>query len=495
MPAVAAAAAEPRRTWLGLWAAMAALVPFTAGYVWILNHFYRHGAYLQDSGLLAYLLTNGDPSLPIPQSLGGASFYEFHISPIFTVFALTAGRLIGSPPHAFAAFMGLSQAMAALAVFWALAGPVRMRPVAAAGLATIFACSGLVIAILRFPHQELFLAAAIMLFLVAFHQRRYGLAAAMMLIALLTREDGGFHIAGLLATVIVARRVLGMRRPDEPAMAWFLAAALLASIAALAIQRVLFPEASSFARIYAGVPAFAHLGWAEVAQRLAGWSIFRAYAVLPMLVAIAWALTKRRPYLLAGYVSVVPWLALQLCALSPLPATLSGYYAFPLLFAGFWTLLGALGDEPKADPLLRREIAIGFGLVLAASFVMLPAQQNPNKTGLIESLAPPPGPAQQRRIEQAAAMIAAQRAKLGNLVVDDGTVSLSLDRFGPQETFYPGTHRRIDTVVFFPGAFRMPEVTAAIAHNGLALRYAISGTPIRIASNRALDLPGVVHLP
>lgn len=495
MTVVAAGSGESRRIWLGLWGAAAALAPFLFGYVWILNHFYRHGAYLQDAGLLAYLLTNADPALPIPRSLGGASFYEFHVSPIFTAFAFTAGRLIGSPPHVFATFMGLSQAMAALAVFWALAGPVRLRPGAAAVLATIFACSGLVIAILRFPHQELFLAAAIMLFLVAFHERRYRLAAGMMLIALLTREDGGLHIAGVLATIIVARRVLGMARPCERVMIWFLAAAIVGSVAALVIQRALFPAESSFTRIYAGVPAFAHLGWAEIAQRLAGWSIFRAYAVLPLMVAIVWALTRRRPYLLAGYVSVLPWLALQICALSPLPATLSGYYAFPLLFAGFWTLLGALGDGPDPGPRLRREIAIGFGLMLAASFVMLPAQQNPNKTGLTESLAPPPRPAQQLRIEQAAAMIGEQRAKLGNLVVDDGVVSLSLDGFRPEETFYPGMDRQIDTVAYFAGAFRMPEVTAAIARHGLTEHYAISGTPIRIASNRPLDLPDLVRLP
>src|SRR2546425_13308342 len=70
-----------------LGATVAFAVPFTAFTSLVLYHFYVRGAFLLDSGLLAYLAAHGGPALPTPHVLGGQSFFATHLAPIFLVTA------------------------------------------------------------------------------------------------------------------------------------------------------------------------------------------------------------------------------------------------------------------------------------------------------------------------------------------------------------------------------------------------------------------------
>lgn len=321
--------------------ALALIAAFSAGYVAITNHFER-GPFLQDSVLIAQVMVDGH----LPKALGGGSFYAHHVSPILYGFGLPG-------PVAFAVLTGLSMAMLALAVIW-------MRPtVSGVVLGILFACNGIMMAILRFPHYEILIAAALILMLAALHKARYWLAAIFLGIALLTREDSGFHAALFLAAFYLMRR-------DRMAL-WFMAAAIVGSVTSLAIQHMMFPTESSFARVYMG-DHFSHVTFGLIVERLAGWTLYRTYAIAPMIVCLLLAL--RRPAVAFGYIACLPWLAIHLVAVAALPGTLSGYYAFPLIVAMFWPLIAEKGNA-------------GFSLMLAASFCIW-YQQNPAKVGLIE---------------------------------------------------------------------------------------------------------------
>src|SRR6059058_2959800 len=67
------------------WAAALAvgIVPFTAYATLILYHFYIKGAFLWDSGLLAFLVGASDPWLPVPPIMSDGSFFAIHVTPIF----------------------------------------------------------------------------------------------------------------------------------------------------------------------------------------------------------------------------------------------------------------------------------------------------------------------------------------------------------------------------------------------------------------------------
>lgn len=468
---------------------VAVAAPFAIGAANILNHFYRHGAYLLDSGLLAYLMTHPDPRQPMPAVLDGVSFYQMHVSPVFTLLAYAAQVTPLSPPQFFAAFIGFCQALVAGGVYWALTGPVGLRgpgALLAAILSIAFTGSGLAVAILRFPHFEMLIVGMAILFLVALHERRYLLAGLFLLVALLTREDAGFHITGILAVIVVARRLLAMDRADEGIMLGFLAAAFLYSAAALAVQHACFPDNSSFARIYAGTPPFAHLTWSMIAERMTGWAVFRTYAVLPAAVAVVWAILAEKPYLFAGYASVLPWLALQLAAVAVLPATLSSYYAFPLMIASFWPLLGALGDRREATRSDQREIVVGFALMIAATFTALSMQHNPNKIGFADTFAMPPDLAEQRTVERGVAALVQARDALGIPLLDDGVASLAPDAFKAGDIIWNTSPRRIDTAIYFEHGYQAREARRRAAASGLSRHYRVTGTHILIATDRDL---------
>jgi hypothetical protein len=470
---------------------IAVVVPFAIGAANILNHFYRFGAYLFDSGLLAYLMTHPDLAEPLPRVIGGGSFYALHVSPIFLLLGELARLSPLTPPQFFAVFMGGAQALLAGGVFWALVGPIGLRTNIGGALAALlaigFSNSGLAIALLRYPHFEILIAAAAILFLVALHEKRYRTASLFLVIALLTREDAGFHIAILLAAILACRRWHGVGRKGEGAMLALLAIATFYSLAAMALQRWSFPDHSSFARIYAGNPPFAHVTPQLLATRFLGWWIYRSYALLPAAMCIFWAVIRRNPVLAAGYISTLPWLAIHLAAVSDLAGTLSSYYAFPLLVASFWPLLSA--HETKRAPALgrRSEALIGFGILIAASFTAISAQHNPNHVSFAQTFALPPSAAAQHALTEAVANLSAARPALGIFLVGDGIASIAPDAFAESESFWFAHEPRIDTVAYFGGGFQAAEAKSRASNAGLMLHYRMLVTPIRIDTNRALE--------
>ena len=83
---LAAALTEGRAAGHGwVWAAAltVGIVPFAAYATLILYHFYIKGAFLWDSGLLAYLVGASDPRLPVPPIMTDGSFFAIHMTPIF----------------------------------------------------------------------------------------------------------------------------------------------------------------------------------------------------------------------------------------------------------------------------------------------------------------------------------------------------------------------------------------------------------------------------
>jgi hypothetical protein len=436
-------------------------IPFAVGTSNILNHFYLQGSYLFDSGLLAHLMTHRDSGEPLPLILGNGSFYQFHVSPIFWLLAELSDKIPLSPPQFFASFVGTAQALLAAGVYWALVGPVGLHSRAGVALAALlaiaFSNSGLAIAILRYPHFEVLIAAAAVLFLVALSEERYALASLFLVLALLTREDAGFHLASLLATILVIRRCQGSESKSERIMLVFLSVAALYSVMAMALQRWAFPDDSSFTRIYAGEPPFAHVTSQLLITRLLGWSIFRSYAMLPAGLCILWAIIRRNPSLAIGYISTLPWLAIHLVAISPLAGTLSSYYAFPLLVASFWPLFGTLEARHVKALGRTREAVIGFAVLIAATFTAIGAQQNPNHVSFSATFALPPSPAAQRAVAEAVASLTAAQPALGIFLVSDGIASLAPDAFAQRQSFWFAQAQRADTVAYFEENFQTAE--------------------------------------
>src|SRR5262249_15682734 len=183
---------------------------------------------------------------------------------IFSLVTLLAGLLPVSMPVLFAAVIGVAHALPAVGVLWLLVEEYRLRSPAALALAALlalaFAFSGLALAIARYPHFEMLMAGSAILFIVALLRRRLLLATIFFPLSLLTREDAGLHLVAMLSVFLALDWWRGVRRPMRNATLVFAALAFLYSVAALGLQRALFPDhLSSFARIYLGQPPFADI--------------------------------------------------------------------------------------------------------------------------------------------------------------------------------------------------------------------------------------------
>ncbi len=475
---------------------VAAAAPAFVGYAdFILNHFYRYGTVLLDSGLLADLAWHQGLALPGSAFNEASTFFAVHVAPIFVVLSALSWLVPLAMAQWFALLTGVAQALPAVAAFWLLSTEYGMRAgwrVAAAMLVAVaFSFNGLAIAQVRYPHFEILLAAFLMLFLVAWWRRRFVPAAIFFVLYLLCREDAGFHVFAVLAVLVVLRWRDGVPLSAQQSALIFLALGFAYSLAAVLLGMALAPGQSSFARIYLGSPPFGHVTAGLVATRAAGYAVARTYIFLPAAVAVIWAIAARNPYLLVGYIAFIPWTILHLLADSALAGTLSSYYGFPYLVAAFWPLLGwrMKSTTPLWQPLL------GFGAMIAASFVALPSQHDPARIPLIAGFVDPPSLADQARVESAMAAVHRDHAALGRVLAGDSIAALRPQEFRRDETFWDGPPGQRDSLLYFAGDRDARAMGALAAASGLTRIFAVTGTPIRIVTDRRPgELPALAPL-
>ncbi|HTT78648.1 MAG TPA: hypothetical protein VMF86_03120 [Stellaceae bacterium] len=466
-------------------------VPFAAFTSLVLYHFYIRGSFVLDAGLQGFLLSHGGLRLPYPAALGGGLYWRSHVAPVFVLLSLLRRALPVSDVQFFAGFIGLAHALPAIGAFWAWrAVGVRgaAATAAAALIAIAFAFNGLALAIVRYPHFEMLIVGSIICFLVALARRRLVPAALFFALALATREDSGFHLFALLFLLIVVNRWYGIAWRDQRAELCFAAIGLCYSLAVVAAQMALASGPSALAQIYTGEAPFATLTAATVATRLIGCLVFRAYLVLPALVATIWAVRTRNPYLLIGYAAFIPWGALQIIAHSDIAGTLSGYYAFPFMIASFWPLFAVVY---RARAAARRPAATmaAFAAMVAASFVGIGHQYNPGRLALPAAFLSPPSLARQAATDRAVALLARSRSALGRLVVDTSVVALAPDDFSRGETVTGAGAAPPDTVAYMAQGYQAKKLRQIAAADGLDRHYLVPGTAIRIATDRPLTSP------
>jgi uncharacterized membrane protein len=467
-------------------------VPFAAFTSLVLYHFYVRGSFLLDSGLLAYLAAHGGAFLPTPRVLGGQSFFATHLTPIFLVTAQLRRWLPVSDAQFFALFIGLCHALPGLGVFWLLRSGFGLRRpmgiVLAALLGMAFSFNGLALAIARYPHFEMLIVGGAILFAVALSRGKHLAAALWFALCLATREDAGFHLFAILFVLIALNRWHAVPWSAQRAEIVFAAVALVFSLAEILVQMAIAEGQSSLVRIYLGDPPFGSLSPEVLAGRLLGYFAYRTYLVVPAAIAVLWAVRTRNPYILVGYVAFLPYLLLHLTARSEIAATLSGYYAYPFMIAAFWPLLGVWLNRRRLTAQQTPTVPVlAFAAMIAGSFAAVPRQYNPGGLEFPASLISPPSLARMNATERAIAALSRSKPMLGKVVVDDSVLALAPDDFEPGETLLASTHAPPDTAVYFDQGYGAKAVRAMAAAADLTRNYRVSGTSIRLATDRAID--------
>ena len=464
-------------------------IPFVAIVRLMLVHFYIRGAFLLDSGLLASLVWHTDLRLTMPASMGGASYFATHFSPLLLLVSGASWLAPLSLAQWFSGFIALAHAFLALGVFGLLVFGNGMKrgvwPWIAAVLAAGFALSGLAQAIMRYPHFETLIPAFFLLF-AACRAAGYGrLAIVCFVFGLATREDAGLHYALILGVFVLYRWMRGVKVCQLRTDAAFAVCGCGYAVMVAAVQHVCFPGDAAFVRIYLGDPPFSHLTWERSGWNMLNLLVNRPYILLPAIEVAFWAGIARNFSVMLGVIACLPWLILHLLADSHLASLLVAYYGFPFLAAFAWPLYVLATGETARKP---TEIACIFGGLLAAGFFPAVSVYDPGRLGPGDFFVALPSMTGQARTEAAVAAIAASRPETGALLVDSSIAALSPQAFGRPELVWADAPPA-DTVAWFADGFDSRRLSQA---GGLHRRYRFPGTPIHLASK--LDLTRVPAL-
>jgi len=480
-----------------------AALPFVGFTHLVLFHFYVRGAFLLDTGLLAFLTWHSDAALTQPNSLGGASFFATHVVLLFLLASQISWLIPVSLPQFFAGFVGLSHSLLALAVFWLLVEGYGLRQSGAVWLAAlagiVFSFSGLAISIARYPHFETYIAAFFLLFATAQALGHLRLASIFLLLGLATREDAGFHYAAVLLLMVVFDWPRGLRA--ERCDLWFALIALAYSATVMIGQRLIFPDGSAFARVYLGTPPLGHVDATLIGHRVLYLVVNRPYILLPALAAVIWSIRARNPAIIVGYAGAVPWLSLHLLAKSPLAGVLASYYAFPFLIALGWPLIAVLrqrrnegSTESPTGPL------IGFALLLVLTFVPTADLHDPGRIPVPEAFLASPSSAQQAATDRAVAAFVTARFALGRLFVDNSVAAIDPAVFTRDEIpnwsgLAPPVVEIPDTVITMENGYDEARLRDIAEAAGLSHHYTVTGTMLRVAARRTLgDVPALASM-
>ncbi len=470
------------------------LIPTYAFFTLGLRSFYINGAWWGDAGMLAPAMWHNGWGLTLPLVWRGDSFLATHMALVFWLTSGISWLLPVTREQFFSLFLGCVQGGMALAVY-ALLRSVPMRRWSAAGLAILFAFNGMVLAASCNPHFELLIVASGIAFLTCLLRRRHGAALCFFALCLSTREDAGIHLGLLLACGIWALRMQGVAWERLRPLAGYAVAALVWSASILAIQHAIFPNAAALDDVYLGHGVFPPVSLVTIATRLTFWLIYRLYLVLPIIAAIILAERWRAPSIVAGFISCLPWLALNLMARSPYAGTLSNYYPFPLVLGMVWPLLGhgfalRLQARHVTTPVQAKR---AFVTILLCSFVGLWGMQNPQNLRFPGDFLSPPSLAMQARTNRAIELLS--QATLGRVAADGAVVALAPGRFQRSQILWYPQPQAPDTVIFFAHGQGTAPALALASRSGLRVFSQIPGTRLRIASHAALRLPALSLAP
>lgn len=359
----------------------------------------------------------------------------------------------------------------------------------AALLALLFAFNGNAVVSLQLPHYEIAIPAFILLVLSLLAAEKYRMALAILLITLTLREDVGFHFAALLAPTLIVRRFFGQQQWALDR--WALRCAVVAicySIAAFAIQRMLYGNNGMLVQNYLGSPAFAHVTQEFINGRLTVYLHERSYIWAPFLVSIVWAVLTRNPLIPLGFVGGLPWLVLHFFAKVPVVGGMAWYYGFPLIAGIAWPLLAVWWWRNGAPSTReRRQAVAGFALMLACTLIGQVAGRTVVYPVMLFQSVTIPG-AETVAADRFVAAVAANQALLGRLRVDEGVRGLAPHEFpvGHWLETPLASAETVDTVIWFDPGGMDKKAWLMWIQQGLNFHYAIPGTHLVMASNRNL---------
>lgn len=465
----------------------------------ILNHFYTFGS-STDSFWFAGTLWHGDLALHGPPGIDIRPFYLVHVAPLLVLPALLSHVLPFTPQEWLAIVLGSMHALATAALCWsvclAVDGSEReaKTQLLAGAIALAFGFCAMQAQFMGLPHFEIAVSALLIAFMAALALRKQPLALCLFILLLGSREDAGLHLFSFLAPLVVLVRWReGYWLREE--LRYGLAALVYAVMVIVVVPQFIPFHQSLFREHYVGDPAFAHVTWAAVQERVHYFFLQSAYQWAPLLALLLAALWRRDLLTAVGAVAVVPWILLHtLTGLHPTVWTMGFYYAFPVLGSLAWpTLLRLYAKAPvKLFVSSKHWLPLQAAVVLLASLPMFgkDLQFYGSRFGFI-SFSSPASLAALDRYEDFTELLRTSRSSLGNLVANLPAIGIdpfTLERGEWLEALPQDDAQalaRIDTVLLFASPFSCPDADKLLRQLQLPTAWDVIGTRLRLYTRKS----------
>jgi hypothetical protein len=316
------------------------VIVFWANACFVHNHFYVEGPYILDSGWFSKLVYRSGWFLKNPDIMYSVPYYYgWHVTPLLSLGSLLSYGVPLPRVEYYCLFQGLIYAPLAAAPPLLVPREQRASIATAVGAATcglLFAFGGQVLKCVAYPHFEIFAAVGVAFMLAGLATSRTRLAWAGIVMAAITREDGAFHASLFLLAVLVSGR-LGRPFPvAQRTLRNMFFAAFGAGVFAFLFQRFFFVRPPAFEMYLVGKPPYAHVNASLVAQRAAFFVRECGFIHGPFFVTLAFAIARRDPRYLLGWVAEIPWLLLNFFAKQDAKSEFSVYTGFPFVGCVFW---------------------------------------------------------------------------------------------------------------------------------------------------------------
>jgi hypothetical protein len=447
-----------RRRFAAIAAALVpALVVFFASARFVWNHFYADGPYLLDAGFLSGVVyRRGIVPYDLPIENAAPSYFSIHVSPLVSLASVISYVVPLPRVEYFCAVNGLLYATLAAAPAL-LVRPRTIRGALAVGIAALaFAFGGQVLVVMGYPHYEIFVAAGVVTMLAGAATGRAPLAWAGLAMAAATREDGGGHVALFALAVLACGRSFRLERRTTLAL---VGAGVLASVAAVLLERVFFGPSDLFGSEYLGHPAYAHIDASVVSRRAVVIVERGRFITYPFVATVALAIARRDARYLFGWAAAFPWFVLNFFAAQELKSAFEIYTGFPFVASTFW--VAAYGVSVRARFPLAALAAVSVVATLGFAMSLPEAFAHISRASFVRGQSNPEG------LRAIAGRLRKDPRAYGKVFVEGGVASWALESTAPDDLLQsnetPAAIRQHDGVIFFRSWISTPQVDALLA--------------------------------
>lgn len=508
-PLVSTTATAPTlyRTWL-FWGLLVFIIPFQLHYNYLLNEFYHYGTPYGDGDtiMLAHTMWRPDWRFMNPRMFGDYPSFAIHFTPLLWIISQTSHFIPTYMPEWYAGFNASVYAALGLTLFYILyccAPYLNAWKIGIVALLSIgFSFNDIIMSGIWITHFEYLVPLTILLFLLHYVRGTRALTIIFFIIALLSREDAGFHITAVLGLMAIIRYYQARRLNSIKKEAVFIFCACAYSLFAVwavgAIGKPYQPLFGNYNDVlshgYMGVPAYAHLSWELLWERAQ--TIFQQRISLwaGLLVMIAAAIYTRNPYLIIGFIAYIPWFVFNWTAKVIAPGILAFYYAFPFIVSLGWPPFAAMLRYGLPLPsAIVRQVLILQALLIAIGLIVWNAGEKrvdfgPYHGARLGSYLLQKGADNREMVRHFMSILESQPEELGNIAIDDSMLFLSMWPFHG-EPMYRGND--VNTLVYFRPLESTPALMRQRAKNHhLTQHYCVSGTTICLFTNRGREQLG-----